>query len=229
MSKAVWPVTQQPSPPTGGCVSRMRRTRSRASSLLPAALVCDRRGARCAGPMVWASGALDRRAGRSARMTASIWYWPTREGRIQIDEALDALHARQRGEPAAHAVQLGDPRRGQRRALAVVEDHEDARWSPAREILAVRAPRPARDSALGRQHRRRRSRPAGFAAKGDPSRSSTAATGISTAPGMVHDHGGERIQKPRAGHPPPRRAIGSGQASRRGPSTASSAGRKVSP
>jgi hypothetical protein len=36
-----------------------------------------------------------------------------REGRIQIDEALDAQHARQLGEPAAHAVQLGDPRRAQ--------------------------------------------------------------------------------------------------------------------
>ena len=132
-SKAVWPVTSTRASP-GGCVARMCCTRLRASSLLAGNAVCTTSSAMCR-PMVWASapwiaggpvGAHDRQHLVLAQ----------REGRIQVDEALDAQDSRLLGEPAAQVVELRDLRRRQRRARAEVENHQDARGLLPGELLS---------------------------------------------------------------------------------------------
>ena len=186
----------------------MSRTRLRASSLLPRALVCTTRSAMCR-PMVWARAPWIA-GGPVARMTASIWYWPSgkdgsRSTKLSTRSTPGSL-ASQRLTPYSSATR-GAPR-GEPAPKSRITRMRVVSW-PGNSRRMSSSPR--RDSAVGGSISMslEASR---IRAKGEPSRSRTAATGISTRQGWFMTTVVRRTQKPR---PPCRRRRARSAAARR--------------
>ena len=158
-SNAVWPVTRS-RPSTRGCDCRMVRTRARASSL-PAGSEESTTSSAIRGPLSWRSASWIDGGRSSAGALPSCRYCSRVIEGSRSTALVTPVTPGCRAEPPAQVVHGVHPLRGQRRAVGVLEHHEDAIGVAARELRARQGLAPPRG-------RRRRQGPHVARAEPDP-------------------------------------------------------------